>query len=244
MESFKEEKKEFKENYSDAELRAMSETELEEFIQSNYGHLGGLGDLFFSSLPYDKQNNINRAKKILHEKAEEKEKQQKKALDDGSVKGLILSGDYSKISPYIHIQQIKDGTITWIEKTSNDYGLRTDSEGDILWSIAEERAQNAVTISRRRFKKDEIIMFCYTDDFDNVKDGIVFTEDKIYSFDGGKPEYIIEYAEIEDADFTSSTVIIKTVDRNKAELYCGDDEEYSQSMYNLIMDIKDRLKES
>lgn len=172
--------------------------------------------------------------------------EKKEALDDGTVKGLILNSDYSKfeVSSFVHIQQIKNGTTNWIGKTASEYNFRTDSEGGISWSIAEERAKEAVTISRRRFKKEEIILFCYENDRKNVKDGIVFTEDKIYSFDQGKPEYIIEYAEIEDVDFTSSSVIIKTIDGDEAKLYCGNEEKHIQNMYNLIMDIKDRLEES
>ena len=41
------------------------------------------------------------------------EESAKKALDDGSVKGLIISRDYTNVGEGVAIQNIVDGVSTW-----------------------------------------------------------------------------------------------------------------------------------
>lgn len=147
----------------------------------------------------------------------EEEKRQKAALDDGSVKGLILSGDYSNIG--YHVESYN--------------------------TINEDTALNLVTLCRRKFKKEDILL--YIEVPYNNECGFVFTEDKIYSFIYSNLENVIEYSQIENTDFNEDSVIIKLPNGEETTLDCGGfkgAEEYSKHMYNLVMDIVDRLKES
>jgi len=54
-------------------------------------------------------------------------------------------------------------------------------------------------------------------------------------------EYIITYVEMENVDFTEDSVIIRVKSGEEVSLYCGNDEKYSKGVYNLLMDIKDRI---
>ena len=53
-----------------------------------------------------------KAKEILEER-KAAEESAKKALDDGSVKGLIISRDYTNVGEGVAIQNIVDGVSTW-----------------------------------------------------------------------------------------------------------------------------------
>lgn len=206
MESFKDDvlKEDFNtykgkalEDLSDSELRALS---------IGIGYLG--------------RTRGKRAKEILAEREEQKamEKESaRKALDDGTVKGLVLSGDYSNIGYRVEFSNTID----------------TDTASDL------------VSICRRRFKKEDIIL--YVEVPYNNECGFVFTEDKIYSFCYSKLESIIEYSEIENADFDNDSVIVKLSNGEETTLDCGGfkgAENYSKHMYNLVMDIVGRIKES
>lgn len=145
----------------------------------------------------------------------EEEKRQKAALDDGSVKGLILSGDYNNIGYHVEFQN----------------------------TIDEDTAFNLVTLCRRKFKREDIIL--YIEVPYNNECGFVFTEDKIYSFIYSNLENVIEYSNIAEADFNEDSVIITLSNGEETTLDCGGfkgAEEYSKHMYNLVMDIVDRVK--
>lgn len=145
----------------------------------------------------------------------EEEKRQKAALDDGSVKGLILSGDYSGIG--YHVESCN--------------------------TIDEDTAFNLVTLCRRKFKKEDILLYIEVPYNDEC--GFVFTEDKIYFFIYSNLENVIEYSQIVSVDFNIDSVIIKLSDGEETTLDCGGfkgAEEYSKHMYNLVLDIVDRIK--
>ncbi|MCM1234130.1 MAG: hypothetical protein NC489_28845 [Ruminococcus flavefaciens] len=195
-----------------------------------------------------------KAKEILEERraAEEKDR---KALDDGSVRGLILSGDYRNVGHTVMVQKMVNGKRAWDYASVNDDELETYIEGEettgyMDWLKIDENASEIVTACRRKFKKQDMILCALLDENSESMTGIVFLQDKLYSFDAGKPEYGITYAEIEDADFTEDSVTIKVSDGGEASLYCHDgdnyrsEREYAKSMYNLIMDIRDRAAEA
>lgn len=232
-------------------LEEMSDRELSEICAFN----------LFQNHSYEEEQRRKKASNILasrkaKRKAERDEirKQKKKALDDGSIKGLILSGNYSKVNHGVIIQNISDeNAVTWTvygnispsqARTKSEL-MREKQEGKP--EKAEKCALKVITICRRRLKKEDIIL-CGVDSIGNdVKNGIVFTEKRIYTFYKEKPEFIIEYSEIDDVDYTDDSVIIKTVTGETAKLYLGDKgnpQEYAENMFNLIMDIKDRLEES
>lgn len=190
-----------------------------------------------------------KAKEILEERkaAEEATKNAaRKALDDGTVKGLIVSRAYTNVGEGVAIQNIVDGVSAWTicggGCCSSTMTVTSNGEDKSYWANVEETADNIRTFCRRKFKKEDIILFG-VDSFYSTESGIVFLEDKICSFDQKKLEYIITYAELEYIDFTENSVIVKVSDGQEVSLYCGDNEEYRKNMYNLIMDIKDRLAE-
>lgn len=192
------------------------------------------------------QRLSQKAKEILKER-KAAEEVAKTALDDGSVKGLFMSRGYTNVGEGVAIQNIVDGVGTWTicgggccsstrTVTSNDKDKR-------YWEDIEKAADNIRTYCRRKFQKEDIILFSL-DSFYSTESGIVFLEDRICSFDQKKLEYIITYAEMEDIDFTEDSVTIKISSGEEVSLYCGEGEEYSKNMYNLLMDIKDRLAEA
>ncbi len=190
-----------------------------------------------------------KAKEILEERkaAEEATKNAaRKALDDGTVKGLIVSRDYTNVGAGVAVQNIIDGVSAWTICGGGccNCAMTVISNGEdkSYWENVEETADNIRTFCRRKFKKEDIILIS-VDSFYSTESGIVFLEDKICSFDQKKLEYIITYEEMEDIDFTENSVTVRVSDGQEVSLYCGDNEEYSKNMYNLIMDIKDRLAE-
>lgn len=167
-----------------------------------------------------------------------------KSLDDGTVRGLITSNDkYMKIVDKVGIQRTLNGEREWIWKNGRyESGTiyNAESISGWSWSDVERIADDIVTLCRRKFKKEEIILYTF-DDISTPTRGIVFLEDKICSFDEKKLEYIISYAEMGDIDFTEDSVTISVSGGEDVSIYCGDEEEYAQGVYNLLMDIKDRL---
>lgn len=240
MESFKKEvmRENITDTYNGRPWEEVSTDELEIISHISFG---------FAS-----QQFSQKAKDLLKER-KATEEQAKKSLDDGSVKGLILSGDYRNVGHQVMVQKMVNGKRAWDYASVNDDEFETYIEGENLgwnWSDIDKYASDVVTVCRRKFKKQDIILCALLDENSESMTGIVFLQDKLCSFDAGKPEYGITYAEIEDADFTEDSVIIKVSDGGEANLYChdGDDyrsgREYAKSMYNLIMDIRDRVAEA
>lgn len=175
-----------------------------------------------------------------------------KALDDGSVKGLIVSSNkYMNLGCYVLMQR----TLNGIRELNDGFRACTtqvccdEEDGGFLppdnwtvgcrWEDFEERADSAVTLCRRKFKKEEMIL-CVFPDY-KKESGIVFLEDRICTFREKNLEYIISYAEMEEVDFTEDSVTIRVSGGEEASIYCGDKEEYAKGVFNLLMDIKDRL---
>lgn len=225
-------------------LEEMSDEELSEICVFNP----------FQNYSYEKNQRREKAREILKKRKEEREAQRRKSLNNGSIKSLILNGDYRNVCSEVMLQDTRAKDPTWIYASINDDEFHTFTKGSQEygwgWTSIDEYASNAITICRRKLNKEDIILCAFTNTFSSVMSGIIFTEEKIHSFYRGKPEYIIEYSEIDDVDFTENNVIIKVSGGQEVSLYCYDGRKYksyrnyTQNMYNLIMDIKDRLEES
>lgn len=169
--------------------------------------------------------------------------------DDGSIRSMIVSKgeDYIRVGEGVAIQMNIDGMNAWKVRGGgycNDIKTYTmnDEYNSWAWKDMEEAANNVRTFCRRKFKKEDIILFIVDSFGVMMSRGIVFLEDKICSFEDKMLEYIINYEEMTDVDFTEDSVDIKVESGEVVSLYCGDEEEYARNLFNLIMDIKDRLE--
>lgn len=166
---------------------------------------------------------MDKYNEFMTQQAEEK-RRKIAALDDGSVKGLILVSDDSK-----HLG-------TWTD-------FNVDKEiAELLGKtvLSEENAFNVTAICRKAFKKDDIVLCNFVN---SDECGIAFTEDKLYSFWNSELENTVAYSAIESADFEMDTVTVTLSDGNEVDLYC-DKEEYTKHLYSLLIDIRDRVNES
>ena len=140
----------------------------------------------------------------------EAEIKRRNALDDGTVRGLLLSRDYSKVGDYVKIQHELD----------------------------EDTIMNVVSASRRKLKKDDIVLFSIMGDLEGGS-GLVFTNEKIYYLWDEKIQLNVSYTEIMECDYNEGDEVELTFnDGRKEAIYV---EGYAKQIYNLIMDIKDRL---
>lgn len=111
--------------------------------------------------------------------------------------------------------------------------------------LTKRQINTAVAICRRRFTKDDIILFDILDDYDEGEEGIVFTESAIYHWRGEETLVAeVSYEEITRVDYEGDYVYLYTEDDEVIEMYCGEDageEKYTRYMYNFISDILDFL---
>lgn len=191
------------------------------------------------------QRLSQKAKEILEER-KAVEESAKKALDDGSVKGLIISRDYTNVGEGVAIQNIVDEVSKWTICGGGccSSAMTVTPKDKSYWKDIEEAACNVCAFCRRKFKKEDIILFSVDSFYSPMTMGIVFLEDKMCTFDQKMMEYIITYAEMENVDFTEDSVTIRVTSGEEVNLYCGNDEKYSKGIYNLLMDIKDRIAEA
>lgn len=156
---------------------------------------------------------------------------------------MIISRDYTNVGEGVAIQNIVDGVSRWTICGGGccSSAMKVTSKDTIYWKDMEEAAGNLCAFCRRKFKKEDIILFSVDSFYSPMTMGIVFLEDKICTFDQKMLEYIITYAEMENIDFTEDSVTIRVTSGEEVSLYCGNDEKYSKGIYNLLMDIKDRI---
>lgn len=170
----------------------------------------------------------------------------KKSLDDGSVKGLILSNDYSTAGEGVAIQNIVNGISTWVICGGGccPHAMKVSAKrGKIYWETAEEAMEEVLSFCRGEFKKEEILL-CSVNSFYLLESGVVFLEDRLCSFNQKKLGHIIPYADMENVCLDGNSVTIKVSNGTTTVLPCGDDREYSRSMYNLLTDIQGRLEQA
>ena len=244
MENFKEEVAQQKDDLATYNGRAwedLSNTELESISRDYYSSRpGGLENLHNRRAM--KAGEVLQARKEAR-KSEYEELQKKKMQDDGSIKAFIANGNYNDIGNGVMIRKVLDGETAWTVKGGGMTSEAMTVTKSGYFNEIEEVADNVRTFCRRKFKKEDIIL-CSVDSFYSTENGIVFLEDKICTFDEKKLEYIISYAEMEDIDFDEDSVTINVSSGEEVTLYCGDEEEYSKGVFNLLMDIKDRLAQA
>lgn len=112
--------------------------------------------------------------------------------------------------------------------------------------ITREHAIAAVSICKRKFKIEDIVLMVALDEAEEGESGIAFTEKGIYYWledEGFVAD--IPYGSIKEIDFDQENVIIITADDKKINLFCGGDidDKYSRFMYNYIMDLKEEYEE-
>lgn len=107
-------------------------------------------------------------------------------------------------------------------------------------SISKEVLNDVTAVCRRRFRGDDVLVYVDTDENEEYNSGIVFTEDRIFTWTDN--EGCIEevaYADISAVDYNDHSVTI-SYNGGTCALYLGEnaeDEKYSRYMYNFIMDI-------
>ncbi len=111
--------------------------------------------------------------------------------------------------------------------------------------LSDEILSELVITCRRKFKADDVIVYVRTtseEDDDEFEKGIVFTDDKIITWEeGGRELRTIAYTEIQSVEYDDDEVTIETPDEDVI-VYLGDDaseNNYARSMYTYIMDIVD-----
>ena len=173
-----------------------------------------------------------------------------KPEDDGTVRGLVFSGDYTRVADFVMVQGVFEDKTMWTYREGYSGGVYTGSKdsGDTYsFKKADDFAKEIVTASRRKIKKKEIVLCALEEGWTiDELNGIIFTEDKILSLSDGKPEYLIRYDEIKEVDFDDENVIITVADGEEATIHCDDESSgygYSKGIFNLIMDIRERLEE-
>lgn len=123
-------------------------------------------------------------------------------------------------------------------------GLDCGAIGDAVYreSISKSILNAITAICRRRFKKNEVILFVDLGTDDDYENGVVFTEEKIFIWtDEGRSVTEIMYTGINNVDFDKEGVIIE-YDETQAVIDYSDydsDENYPRAMYSFIMDILD-----
>ena len=204
------------------------------------------------------------AVEILKERLKELTKKERASFDDGTIKGMLINGDYLKVNAEVYIQYLIKGENKWVIQVNEDLlggaGFRQKTLAPIAFTentikcisagylsdykSAEMKAKDIATVCKRRINKKDIVLAAmdhgsFADGFTN---GYIFTEDKLYVLKRNELDYIINYSEMENAD----------IDREKIKLSVKDDEEvifefssfdrdYAEEMYNLFMDIIERI---
>ena len=116
---------------------------------------------------------------------------------------------------------------------SNVYA-KSDLSDDVLLT--------AVSICRRRFKKDDIVFMVVLAHAQEGECGIAFTKDKMYYWEEDE-DYRgdVSYMDILDVDYEETVVSVSASGCNQAlEIECDNDgKNYSRQMYNFLMDIKE-----
>ncbi len=133
-------------------------------------------------------------------------------------KELILNNDYQMIAEYVY---------------AND-------------DLTDDMALAAVSICRRRFKRNDIVLMIPLDEDVEGERGIVFTKDKLYCWEEDE-EYKgeIAYDDIEDVTYTDDTITIIRKSGDEITIYCGIGFiEHKRRMYNYLMDIKEYAESS
>ena len=198
------------------------------------------------------------------EKIKERERARQAVSEKGDCSEIVrevfddYKEDIDKIISSYPISSISSITSTsafFLDRPKTDIPM-SEHKGVIkrLEYLKDDEIMDVVAMSQRKAKKDDIMLLAY-----RYKDGIngyddiacVFTSKEILGFENEELKFTVSYNEIIDAVFNKSEakIILDTADQNNAELTFiidDGDEKFISSVsliYNLLMDIVDKIKE-
>ena len=138
-----------------------------------------------------------------------------------------------------------DNEMTRADNKFAEYVMELDySIGSSVYAgnISSSVLSDIMAISRRAFRRQDVIVYVGIDMDEEYDEGMVFTGDAIiYWLDSGEEVVRIPYSEIERVDFDDTDIIIEHGD-TELSITLGEDaedEKYPRYMYNFIMDILD-----
>ena len=169
--------------------------------------------------------------------------------DDGTVRGLLLSGDYVKkiTGGYANSYELVftySSDDTWdIVEDSLPHPLITISssnENSKYYKNMSDETDKIVTLCRRKLKKQDIALV-------EIKkgssySGLIFTDKSLYVLYEDKLDYIIDYCEMEEIDFDENELVISVTEGDTVNIDCWYNDR-AQCIFNILMDIKDRIEE-
>ena len=183
---------------------------------------------------------------------EEDKKNGLKILEDGFITTLFFKGEYRNIGNNIIVQKSIDGNRVFgrADINAKELTLHKESDTDTWgWKNCDSILSDITTASRRKIKKESIVISCFMDEYFDRMIGLVFTNEKIHYILRGRLATSINYADIEDVDFEEDTITLKLLNGEEIDLYCDDGDsytsyrDYTKNLYNFIMDIKDMIEE-
>lgn len=114
-------------------------------------------------------------------------------------------------------------------------------------SISKAVLNNVIAVCRRKFKREDVVVYLDTDEDEEYNTGIVFTNESIFTWtDSAGSVEEIPYLDIESVDYNDDSVTIQYAS-SSCSLYLGEDatkEKYPRYMYNFIMDILELQEEN
>ncbi len=246
------------------EIKTLTDKKLNELIKE----INGLDPDDYDEDEYELyKERLAEAKRIMNKREEATEMEEKKRyekLDDGTVRGLIISGDYRDCSNQVLVYNTFFDEPQWeVRRYFKISGALFDckkKKGD-MWSVADYKLADAfadkiILICRRRLKKSDIVMCAFSimevDNYvgsgaiskralKNKTSGLVFTQEQIFVIENGELDYIIDYREIADIDFENTNNDSLTITIETGETVELTDLKDNTVMYNLLMDIKERV---
>ena len=148
---------------------------------------------------------------------------------------------YSTGVMFMYLRKVRlykmDNEITRADNKFAEYVMELDYS-----SIGSSVLSDIMAISRRAFRRQDVIVYVGIDMDEEYDEGMVFTGDAIiYWLDSGEEVVRIPYSEIERVDFDDTDIIIEHGDTVHSITLGEDaeDEKYPRYMYNFIMDILD-----
>ncbi len=211
----------------------------------------------------DYDDRYSEAVEVLKKRLKELTKKERASLDDGTIKGMLINGNYLKLNAEVYIQYFINGENKWIIQVNEDFLSGTGSRKKIREPIAltastikcisagylgdydsaEAKAKDIATVCKRRINKKDIVLAA----MDQAQGGFftsgyVFSEDKLYVLKKDELDYIIEYSEMESADIDGVKVKLYVEGGEEVTFeFSSFDYEFAEELYNLIMDIIEKL---
>ena len=149
------------------------------------------------------------------------------------------------ISKYVDIQKKEGRFSSWITKDEFDDYEHIDAKSSSIEGY-KSLSYYVQSLFGNRLEVDDIIVIAHhsINSFE-PEDGMVFSEDKMYTWSNCSPDYIISYDEISKIDYCSNHIIVKTKNKESVSILCASENyhtEYPHNMADMICDVMDRLE--